>query len=323
LCGSVKGDLDWIVMKALEKDRTRRYETASDLAKDVQRHLDSEPVLARPPTRRYRVQKLIRRNRGAFTAAFLIAGALLVGSGVSIWQAVRATHAERNALSAQRQEANLRAHAERESAIARLNEYDADIALAAQSFTDGNYRRGVRLLEKHRPTPGAADLRGFEWRYLWQVAQGDEHFALPDQGSSVQSLAFSPSGEALAIGSQEKLNIWNIRSASVITTLPRSSGGAPAAGRDQYHQCSGRAGSAQRLSFQTVSRSSPAAGQAVRVWSTETWTEQRTLAEAGGSFVLSDDGTRLARTKRGPSRSGLRVLCGIPLHGPSCAPSPP
>jgi WD40 repeat protein/serine/threonine protein kinase len=307
LVRSMRGDLDWIVMKALEKDRTRRYETASDLARDVQRHLDSEPVLARPPTRRYRLQKLIRRHRGAFTAALLVVAALLVGSGVSIWQAVRATSAEGIARAAQKQEAMLRAHAERESAAARLNEYDADIALAAQSFTDGNYRRGVRLLEKHRPVAGAPDLRGFEWRYLWQVAQGGEHFALPDQGSPVQSLSFSPSGDALAIASQEKINVWNVRGASAITTLPRSTGGSapsPPMGPGPGMFRPSRAAAFLPGGKLLITGS----GSGVRIWSTETWTEQRALAQSGGSFALSDDGKLLAASRRGrPGQGGVTV----------------
>src|SRR5439155_20636082 len=75
----VRGDLDWIVMKALEKDRARRYETANGLAMDIQRHLENEPVVARPPTTGYRFQKLIRRNKLAFAAGGAIATALVLG----------------------------------------------------------------------------------------------------------------------------------------------------------------------------------------------------------------------------------------------------
>src|SRR5437879_13556112 len=75
----LRGDLDWIVMKALEKDRARRYETANGLANDVQRYLADEPVAARPPSRLYRFQKLARRNKLAFAAAGAVAGALIIG----------------------------------------------------------------------------------------------------------------------------------------------------------------------------------------------------------------------------------------------------
>ena len=90
----LRGDLDWIVMKALEKDRTRRYETANGLAADIQRHLDNEPVVARPPSTGYRFQKMVRRNKLAFAAASAVTTALVLGMVVSTWQAIRATRAE-------------------------------------------------------------------------------------------------------------------------------------------------------------------------------------------------------------------------------------
>jgi serine/threonine protein kinase len=93
LTHSLRGDLDWIVMKALEKDRTRRYESASSLARDIQRHLDDEPVVARPPGRLYRFRKMVRRNKLAFGAVTGISVAILAGSGVSVWQAFRANAA--------------------------------------------------------------------------------------------------------------------------------------------------------------------------------------------------------------------------------------
>jgi eukaryotic-like serine/threonine-protein kinase len=115
----VRGDLDWIVMKAMEKDRTRRYETANGLAMDVTRYLNSEPVVARPPSNLYRFQKLVRRNKLAFAATTAVATALVLGAGVSVWQAVRATRAEREqkrlraeAQQAQAIEAQLRKQAE-------------------------------------------------------------------------------------------------------------------------------------------------------------------------------------------------------------------
>src|SRR5207302_3188409 len=74
----LRGDLDWIVMKALEKDRARRYETANSLASDIQRYLADEPVVARPPSKLYRFQKLARRNKLAFAAAGAVAAALII-----------------------------------------------------------------------------------------------------------------------------------------------------------------------------------------------------------------------------------------------------
>lgn len=103
------GDLDWIVMKSIEKDRQRRYETANGLAMDVLRYLREEPVLARPPSRRYLVTKLIRRNRISFVAASVALFGLLGGFGISTWLFFR----ERDA---RREQARLRVVAEQATA---------------------------------------------------------------------------------------------------------------------------------------------------------------------------------------------------------------
>jgi len=79
----LKGDLDWIVMKCLEKDRTRRYETANGLAADIKRHLDNEPVVARPPSQLYRLQKMARRNKAATVGVASVALALVLGLGLA------------------------------------------------------------------------------------------------------------------------------------------------------------------------------------------------------------------------------------------------
>jgi serine/threonine protein kinase/tetratricopeptide (TPR) repeat protein len=99
LVSGLKGDLDWIVMRCLEKDRARRYDTANNLADDIRRHLASEPVSASPPSTGYRLQKWVRRNRLAFAAAVLVSLTLVLGAAVSTWQAVRAGKAERQAIA--------------------------------------------------------------------------------------------------------------------------------------------------------------------------------------------------------------------------------
>jgi len=93
LSGLLRGELDWIVMKALEKDRNRRYQTASELARDVEHYLHDEPVLACPPSAWYRLGKFVRRNRGAVLAASLVLLSLVAGTALSLWQAIRATAA--------------------------------------------------------------------------------------------------------------------------------------------------------------------------------------------------------------------------------------
>ena len=91
----VEADLDWIVMKAIEKDRTRRYETANGLARDIERFLGDEPVSARPPSAGYQLQKYARRHKAALRVAAAIAAVLVAATIVSLWLAVRATDAEK------------------------------------------------------------------------------------------------------------------------------------------------------------------------------------------------------------------------------------
>jgi serine/threonine protein kinase len=91
----VRGDLDWIAMKALDKDRARRFETANGLAMDVQRYLTNEPVLARPPSRLYQLQKLIQRNQITFIAGTAVACSLFIGLAASLALVVRERQAQR------------------------------------------------------------------------------------------------------------------------------------------------------------------------------------------------------------------------------------
>ncbi len=118
---SLRGELDWIVMKALEKDRRRRYETAIDFAADVARYLADQPVEACPPSAWYRIGKVARRNRVALLTTALVAMALVLGTAVSTWQAFRAMRAERRALAdrgrAETAEKAARVEAEKASAI--------------------------------------------------------------------------------------------------------------------------------------------------------------------------------------------------------------
>src|SRR5208282_5866731 len=86
----VRGDLDWIVMKALEKDRTRRYETANGFAMDIERYLAGEPVLAAPPSACYRLRKFAGKHRASLTTAAAITLLVLAGAAFTTWQAVRA-----------------------------------------------------------------------------------------------------------------------------------------------------------------------------------------------------------------------------------------
>src|SRR5262249_33964921 len=89
----IRGELDWVVMKALEKDRRRRDETANDFAADVMNYLTDRPVEACPPSASYRLAKFARRNRAVLTTTAVVATALVAGIAISVWQAGRAARA--------------------------------------------------------------------------------------------------------------------------------------------------------------------------------------------------------------------------------------
>ena len=113
----VEGDLDWITMKAIEKDRVRRYETAHALALDVLRHLNDQPVLAGPPSGFYRARKMFRRHRVSVVAAAAVVLALIAGVVGTSWALLRAVRAERQA-------ATEAVEARRQTAIAEADETD-------------------------------------------------------------------------------------------------------------------------------------------------------------------------------------------------------
>jgi serine/threonine protein kinase/multisubunit Na+/H+ antiporter MnhF subunit len=134
----VRGDLDWIVMKCLEKDRNRRYETANSLASDLERHINNEPVLARPPSTVYRFQKMIRRHKLAFAAGAAVATAVLVGLAVSTYLFIQERRAHDRALAAEKEQSELRKEAEADSKKAKseAERAEAAVALANQRLTD-------------------------------------------------------------------------------------------------------------------------------------------------------------------------------------------
>jgi eukaryotic-like serine/threonine-protein kinase len=255
LLGLIRGDLDWIVMKTLEKDRTRRYETANSLSDDVLRHLNNEPVVARPPSKLYRFQKLVRRNQLAFAAGATIAAVLvlavvvsssqavlaavlMVGIGISTWQALVATRAkavaleaktesvaaQKNAERAQANEARMRERAEKQELEARQRAYASDMNVAKSALDENNLERAKKLLDRQRPQPGQRDLRGWEWRYLWRQCRSDALFNLCQRSSEIFSLAVSQEGQWLAIGELYKggLTVWDLRKRQKLIGLAES-----------------------------------------------------------------------------------------------------
>ena len=148
LSQQVRGELDWIVMKALEKDRNRRYETANGLAMDVERYLADEPVLACPPSAVYRFRKFARRNKTVLVTAAVVAVALVLGTAVSTWQAIRATRAEDLAQTRLEAETKARQDADRQRTFAQEH------AAAAESRARTPKQPGRRRSPTYRRPSG-------------------------------------------------------------------------------------------------------------------------------------------------------------------------
>ena len=171
-------DLDWIVMKALEKDRRRRYETTNGLAADVRRYLDNEPVVASPPSRLYRLQKLVRRNRVAFAAGAVVVVALAACAVVSTWLLMKERDARRQVQLAEQQKAGLQQEADKLNRLRQAAEDRQKLLEAMTLFGQGRndeaeYEQADLLLGKLViPKPAAEYAIMYRTLGDWHAANG-------------------------------------------------------------------------------------------------------------------------------------------------------
>jgi WD40 repeat protein/serine/threonine protein kinase/Flp pilus assembly protein TadD len=223
-----RGELDWIVMKALEKDRNCRYETANGLARDVERYLKDEPVLACPPTAAYRFRKFARRHKGPLTTALVVLTALLVGTAISVWQAIRATQAE--GLAEMRLEGERTARHETDDALEAEKKAKAESMRTFRNEQTSMYfhRIGRADLEWWNNNVGRADqildecpleYRNWEWRYLKRLCHADM-VTLAGHTQPIHGLAYDPHGRRLASASLDKsVKVWDLAIGKEIRTL--------------------------------------------------------------------------------------------------------
>lgn len=213
LSRSLRSDLDWVVMTALEKDRDRRYQSASALADDLQRFLDGLPVEACPPSPFYALSKLARRYKGPLAAATALVSLLVISLVIVSRLAFRASRAERDAVDA-KLDVQLAAESKRRML------YDSDMLLASQAWRHDDVQEGAERLRRHIPAAGETDLRGFEWHYLSrQQSMPGREFAAG--GPAQYDLAFAPDGQVFAVvGQDAMIRIYQLDSGALLHSIP-------------------------------------------------------------------------------------------------------
>ncbi|HET6573901.1 MAG TPA: serine/threonine-protein kinase [Fimbriiglobus sp.] len=231
LAALMRGELDWVVMRCLEKDRGRRYETASALSRDVQRYLADEPVEARPPSGGYRLRKFVRRNRGPVLAAAVVLLTLLGGIAGTTWGLVESDAARRAAEAAEKSERieRGRADAERHKADAARREAERSAAtlqldLDLAEIRDDSQSGVLRLARTLKRLPAdARELR--EFAVVAVLAVGQEYAPLVppithDGWEDVGYDQLTPDAlTLLTLGDDGAARLWDTRTARPVAVL--------------------------------------------------------------------------------------------------------
>jgi hypothetical protein len=190
----MRGELDWIVMKALEKDRTRRYETANGFARDLERFLAGDPVEAGPPSATYRLRKFARKHRAMLATAAAVAILLVAGAAFSAWQAITATRAEARARSEGQRALEQTKIANRRADELDWEDYINRVNRAYREIQDNNLALAEDLLHSC-PT----ERRGWEWHYVKRLCH-PERLSVEAPAGCNSAIAFSPDGRRIATG---------------------------------------------------------------------------------------------------------------------------
>lgn len=189
-------DLETVALKCLERDPSRRYPSALEVAEELARWGRGEPLLARPPGIGERMAKWVRRQPLLAGLAGTIAICVVAGLATTTWQAAKALRAADRARAAE--------------LAARRVAYAADMAIASAAAGAGDYGAVRDILERTRPGPGQPDLRGWEWRYLWQNSQTAAEAIFGGRAHRIASMALFPDGHTVALGEQQGgFSLWD------------------------------------------------------------------------------------------------------------------
>jgi len=294
-------ELEWIPLKAMRKDRTRRYRSASELADDIQNYLDGRPLIAGPESITYRMGKLVRKHGGTVAAAVIVLAALVIGLVTSTVMYLRAEDARKGESQARAtaQQAKSVAQDERdraESEAARASEqaeayrralYVNSITLANAYQASGDWR-GARELLFSCPT----DLRAWEWYRLWGISNEpgsapgghgrSETMKLHGHTGQVWAVAINHNGTRVVSGGEDKtVRIWDTEDGAEIMVLH---------GHTDRVKC---------VAFSPDSKiiASACDSRTIKLWNATTGAEIRTFTSSQGGgwrVAFAPDGKRIA-----------------------------
>jgi WD40 repeat protein/serine/threonine protein kinase len=312
LHSGVPADLETIALKCLQKDQRKRYETAADLADDLQRFLDGEPIVARPMGIAERTWRWCRRNPLVASLSALAATFLVAGAGVSLYFAQQATERANQAeLNEQR------AKAERESA--RRSQYVAEMNLIQRAWRDVEMARVRTLLQAQVPASASdSDFRGPEWHYWNRLAHSELAVIPADVGES-PCLALSRDGMTLAAGgSNRTIIVWHVADWRELARFP----GHTDAIVGLNFLDDGRLVSAS-TSREIGDRGPFVRGAEFRIWSIADKKQLETHIISGEAEIekseVSQNGTRIAVADRAGTVTVANIADGSVIRSFNCA----